>query len=105
MLHTCCGCVLEKVTCGAGEELHDGPLLERRRVRDVDEDRRALKSLRQTLACEGVDACVGRSRHHLVAMFPQGRHELGSDEPGTADDDEFHDRCPFCEPLTGYGGV
>jgi hypothetical protein len=30
-----------------------------------------------------------------VAVFTQLGHELRSDEPGAADDDKFHDRCPF----------
>ena len=100
------GCrVLEKVARGRGEELHDRRVLERRGVRDVDDDRRALEGFSQALAGEGVDARVRRCRHGLMAVFPQSGHELRSDEPGAADDDEFHDRCSFLcvEPvhLTG----
>src|SRR5258705_12843469 len=39
MPHTGCCRVLEKVTRGRREELHDGRVFERRRVRDVDDDR------------------------------------------------------------------
>jgi hypothetical protein len=76
MLHTGCCSVLEKVTRGGGEELHDRRVLERRGVRDVDDDRRALKGFGHTLAGEGVDARVWRCRHGLMAVFPQLGHEL-----------------------------
>jgi hypothetical protein len=50
--------------------------LERRGVRHVDDDRRALEDLREPLAGECVDACVRRCRHGLMAMFSQFGHEL-----------------------------
>src|SRR5207249_4615613 len=49
----------------------------------------------QALAGKGVDARVWRCRHGPMALCPQSGHELGSNEPSAADDDEFHDRCPF----------
>ena len=51
-------------------------LLERRGVRRVDDDRRALKDLSQGLAGEGVDARVWRCRHRLMAVFPEIGHEF-----------------------------
>src|SRR5262245_6808464 len=91
MLHTCCCRVLEKVRRRGGEEVHDGLLLERRRVRDVNDHRRSLKNLSQPFAGDGVDAGLWRCRHGLVPECPQVGYELRSDESGSADDDEFHD--------------
>src|SRR5262249_48754454 len=78
-----------------GEEVHDGLLLERRRVRDVDDDRGALKNVSQSLSGERVDAGVWRCGHGLVTVFPELGDELRADESGAADDDEFHDRGSF----------
>src|SRR5262245_56983206 len=90
MPHTgCCG-VLQKVTRGCGEELHDRRVLERWGVRDVDDDRRALKDLSQSLAGQRVDTRVWRSRDSFVALFVEHLHEFRSDKPCAADDDEFH---------------
>src|SRR5262245_4481067 len=89
---------LEEIPRGRGEELHDGLLLERRRVRDVNDDRRASKDLGETIASQGIDPCVWRGRHRLMAVFTEPGDELCSDQPGTADDDVFHDRDPF-SPL------
>src|SRR6185295_2905329 len=90
MLHAGCCRVLEKVAGGRGEERHDGCVFERRRVRDVDDDRRALKNFSQSLAREGVDARVWRCWHRFMAVCTQFGHELRSDESSAADDDEFH---------------
>jgi hypothetical protein len=58
MSHAGCSRVLEEVPSRRGEEFHDGRLLERRRVRNVDDDRRALKGFREPLAGESVDAGI-----------------------------------------------
>src|SRR4029450_10115884 len=90
MLYTGCCRVLEKVTRGCGEELHDRRVFHRWGVRDVADDRRALKSVGQSCAGERVDACVRRSRDGFVPLFAQYLHEFRSDQPSAADDDEFH---------------
>src|SRR6187455_1914638 len=76
MLHTGCCRVREKVARGCGEELHDRRGFERRGVRHVDDDRRALEDLREPLTGECVDARVRRCRHGLMGMFSQFGHEL-----------------------------
>src|SRR5262245_66663208 len=86
--------VLENVPGGGREEVHDGLLLERRRVRDVDDDRCALEHVSQSLSGESVDSGVWRGRHDLMTMFTQLRDEFRTDQSGAADDDEFHSQVP-----------
>ena len=57
------------------EEL-DRRIVERRGVRDVDDNRGAGKNLGQTFACECVDAGRGRRGHCVMTMFGQGVHQL-----------------------------
>jgi hypothetical protein len=63
--------VLEKVPRGGGEEVHYGLGLERWRIRDVDDDRGALKGLLQARAGETVDAgrptaCIATARADIT---------------------------------------
>src|SRR5215475_12828800 len=94
MFYPRCCCVFEKVARRCGEELHDGLVLERRRVRHVDDDRRTLEGLGQSFAGERVDAGVWRRRHDLVAMAFQYGHELRSNQACAANDGVFHGRGP-----------
>ena len=59
----------EQVAAGGLEELQDRLVLERRRVRHVDDDLGAGERLGQPLAGDGVDARVGRCRQDLMALL------------------------------------
>ena len=61
------------------------------RVRHVDDHRGAGEGVGQAFAGEGVDTGVGRRGDRLVAVVAEDGDERRSDEPGTSDDDEFHD--------------
>ena len=76
MPHTGSCRVLEDVPRRRGEELHDGRVLEGRRIRDVDDDRRPLKDVGQAPRGERVDAGIWRCGHGLMALLPQSGHEL-----------------------------
>ena len=61
----------KEIAAGRLEELQDRLVLERGRVRHVDDDLSAGKRLGQSLARDGVDARVGRRRHDLVAFLDE----------------------------------
>jgi hypothetical protein len=85
------GCLRGKeIAAGRLEELEGRLVLERRRVRQVDDDPSALKRLGQSFAGDGVDAGVGRGGHDLVALLAKPVHELRPDESGASDDDNLH---------------
>src|SRR5690348_7602783 len=72
------------------EEVHHRRVLERWRVRDVDDDVGALHDLGQSLACDRVDAGVRRGRYYFVAFVTELVDDLRANQPGAADDYEFH---------------
>jgi hypothetical protein len=69
---------------------HHGCVVPGRRVRHVDDDLGPIEGFGQSLAGQDVDARVGRRRERVVAGLPQVLDELGSDEAGSADDDDLH---------------
>src|SRR5262245_23312426 len=58
MRHACRSGRLQEIACGCGEEVHDGRLFERGRVRYVHDNGRALKNSSKSLPGERVDAGV-----------------------------------------------
>ena len=61
----------EQIAARRLEELQHRLVLERRRVRQVDDDLRARQRFGQPLAGDGVDARGGRRRHDLMALLTQ----------------------------------
>jgi hypothetical protein len=86
----CAGFRGQEVAGRCLEELQHRRVLERGGVRHVDDDRGARDGLRQSVAGEHVDARVGRRRDGLTAVLVELGHELRSDEPASADDDDPH---------------
>src|SRR5262245_57664179 len=82
------------------EEFQNRLVLERRRVRHVDDDLSACKRLGQSLTSEDVDARRGGRRHYLMAMLTKFVHELCSDEPATADNHNLHAQSPGLSPIS-----
>ena len=74
------------------EELQNRLVLERRRIRHVDDNLSARKRFSQSLARDGVDAGGGRCRHDLMAKLAQPVDEFRSDEPAATDDYDLHVR-------------
>jgi hypothetical protein len=72
------------------EEILHGCVVPGRRVRHVDDDLGPIERFGESLAGQDVDARVGRRRERVMACLPQFLHELGSDEAGSADDDDLH---------------
>jgi hypothetical protein len=66
------------------EEIEHRLVLERGRVRYVDDDLRAGQYLGEPLAGKGDDARAPRRGGRLVAVLGQPRDKLGADEPGAA---------------------
>jgi hypothetical protein len=85
----------EDVTGRGLEELEDGGVLERRRVRHVDDHRGVLDHLREPLAGERVHPGVRGRGDRVVALGLQVRDHVGPDEAGSTDDDHFHDDPSF----------
>ena len=85
----------KKVAARGLEEFQDGAVLERRRVRHVDDHLRASKRFSQSLAGDGVDAGGGRRRHNFAAVLTQAVHQLRTDQSAAADHDDFHDGHPL----------
>ena len=81
----------EEVAGGGLEELHDGVVLERRRVGDVDDDGGTFERVRQAFAREGVDTRGRRGGQHLDALISERGHDFRADAPAAADHDDLHD--------------
>ena len=87
---------VEEVAGRGLEELEHGSVLERRRVRHVDDHLCALERIGDAFTGERVHARVRRRRDRFVAGVAELGDELRADEPGTANHDEFHD-----DPFVG----
>jgi hypothetical protein len=58
--------------------------------RDVDDHRRSRERLVEPFTRQRVDACLEVGGDGVVPMLAELVHELRSDEPATADDDDLH---------------
>src|SRR5262245_20995205 len=85
----------EEVVRRAVKELHHGRVLPGRRVGDVHDDLSAGYRFSQAFTGYGVDAGLGRCRHHLMAALRKILANPRSDESATADDYDFHGRPSF----------
>ena len=74
----------------APKEIQDGIVLERRGVRDVDDDVRSGQYLLEALACEAVNPGRWRSRHDILSAQLELGCKLTTDEAGPAYDYDFH---------------
>ena len=72
------------------EELHRRGVLERRRVRHVDDYRGAVDRVGKALARQRVHAGPRRCRDGVVPAFGQLLHQLRPHQAGSADDDDSH---------------
>src|SRR5262245_27159363 len=88
----------EDVAGGFLEELQNRLVLERGRVRHVDGDVSAGERFGQPLACEGVDARRGRSRHGLVPGPAEQGDQFLANEPAAADHYDLHAWSPRMSP-------
>jgi hypothetical protein len=81
---------------GAGAEgfALQNRVLPRRGVRDIDHRRRPFQRIRESLARNAVDACIGRCGYGFVPVLAELFDKPRSNEPGTANYYDFHD-CPF----------
>src|SRR5437899_640784 len=78
------------------EKVQHRLVLERRRIRDVNDDVSACKRRLYALPGHGVDAPARRRLQHLMTARPQQRGQLRPDETCTADDNDLH----FLTPLS-----
>ncbi len=83
----------EQVRGRRAEEL-DRRVVERWRVRHVDDHLGARENLGQSLARERVHTGRRRRGDGVVTVFGQGVHQLRANEAGSSDDDDSHDE-PF----------
>src|SRR5882757_2538665 len=79
----------EHVRGRRAEEL-DRRVVERRRVRHVDDHRGASEDLGQTLAGERVHTGRRSRGDGVVTAFGQGAYQLRPDQAGTSDYDDSH---------------
>src|SRR5262245_12714081 len=88
----------EQIATRRFEEFQSRAVLDGGRVRDVDDDFGVRKRIVEALARDRVDARAGRCWNHFVALLMQLARDLGSDETGTADDDNLHDSPSIWRP-------
>src|SRR5690606_5583078 len=55
------------------------------------DDIRSFENLGEALACDGVDAGVGRGCDDVMPLVAKPLYGFGADETGSSDDDDFHD--------------
>ena len=72
------------------EEIEHRVVVRNRRVRDVDDDLRAIKRVGQTLSGQRIDAGVRRRSHGVVTSVAELLDELRADEARSADDNDLH---------------
>ena len=80
----------EQVAGRRREEVEHRGVLERGRVRHVDDHVGALEHLGEAVARERVDPGGGRGGDRLVPVLAELGHDLRADEPGAADDHDLH---------------
>src|ERR1044071_8770718 len=97
MSHPRFGFGSEEVASRRLEERKGRRVLERWRVRHIDDHRGASQSARQALPRDRVDARIGRRRQCVVAVLTKPPDKLGADESGAADDDDLHGEFPLGE--------
>ena len=78
------------------EEVQYRLVLERGRIRHVDDNIGACKRRLQALPGHGVDAPARRRLQHLMAARPEQRGQFRADQARTADDNDLH----FLAPLS-----
>jgi hypothetical protein len=80
----------EQVETRGPKKLHDLVVLERARVRDIDDHTRACDSIGEALAGNRIDAEVRGCRDHVMATTAKDHHQLRSDETAASDDYDSH---------------
>lgn len=81
------------------KEFEHGVVLEGGRVREVDNHLGILQCVRQALAGEGVDAGFRGSGNDLMPFLAQALCSLRTDQAGSADDHDFHERLHLRGPI------
>jgi hypothetical protein len=90
MAHAGCGLGSQQIATRSLEELHDGLVFERGRVRKVNYHLRPRQRSRQPFTRERVDARVRGCSKHFLAALAKNRHELGSDESSSTYHYDLH---------------
>src|SRR5690349_2120586 len=85
---------LEEVTGGCLEEVQNGCILPRGRVRHIHHRGGALQRISESLAGDGVYAGRGRRRYYFLPTLAKILDKLRSNKSRTANYDDFHD-CSF----------
>src|SRR6202022_2078189 len=90
----------ENIAARRFEECQNRAVLEGRRIRDIDDNFGTRKDLVEALARDRVDARTASRWNHFVAFLTEPARELGSNEAGTANNDNLHDSPSiFLAPL------
>ena len=104
MAHASSGFGGKQIATRRLEELHDGRVFERGRVREIDDDLSPGQRFRQPFARQRVDARSRGCRQHFLAALAKNRHELGSDESSATYHYDLHVLSPeFCRKM--YSGL
>jgi hypothetical protein len=80
----------EEIAARRLEEIQNGLVFERGRVRNIHDDLGAGESFGQSLTGDGVDAGCGRGRDCLMAVLAKSFDQLSSDEAATPDYHDLH---------------
>src|SRR5262249_24130933 len=91
LLHSCSLLGFDQILSRGLEEIHGRLVLEGRRVRQIDDDLRTFERFGKALACDCVDAGIGRCCESLMPKLRQLAHDLRTDESGSSDYYDLHD--------------
>jgi hypothetical protein len=93
-----------EVARGFFEEIEHGGIFERGRVGNVDHHVGALQGSLQAFPGHRVDPRFRRGGQDIMPILAQPFAELGADQPGSADHDNFHDVCLRLLGVRELGG-
>src|SRR5215468_10306409 len=99
----------KQVGGGSGEEVQRCSLLKRGRVRDVDNDLRALQDVSETFTSKSVHTRFRGCRNSFVTALVELRNEFGTDEAGAPNHNDLCHvtllSCGGMAHLWWYGAV
>src|SRR6185369_2915000 len=90
MPHTSRGFIREEVASRGLKKIHHCCILERRRIRDVDNNLRSLEHISQSLAGKSVDTRIRCRCQSLMSKRHEFCDELRSDKPSAPDNYNLH---------------
>src|SRR6476660_9200834 len=89
--HACSLLGLDQIFSRGLEEIHGRPVLEGRRVRQIDDDLRTFEHFGKTFASDYIDAGIGRRCNSLMPELRQLAHDLRTDQSGSSDYYDLHE--------------